>query len=480
MSPSTESSSNSDAGAGGGEQRLPKYRLDALPAELLKFIVILVKEQDERLAQPLFQRHAPPLSDGIRALSRVSRILRAAVIPYLRQIVTPDQLAHPLFQYGRVPPPMLQALKLLDCSRINRENAVPATANLERLPSLDSLRVNCYTWDLALGKTRFISPESEYDDDGEPIPPPPAPKPLDRLQAQMAQEALELAKARFSAVHIEQIDTPAHLKRHFRTFVDVGALRELSLSPWTQFYDRSKAALLAPPQECLHLVTLRLSGDGKSGISEPVQPDFLIHLPSVEELSIDCQSPRIARVIERMAPNVRTLRLTCEKWGKIPPDLPHLANLHIHATDYHVHALSLFAKCPYTSATWTDPRCLMVFGPETNLAEILPLDLFSPTLRCLRVEASHSGTIASSFESYRALCTTRGIAYEYDVGTRAVDFLVNSGDEELSSQASSVREVLRWAQDRVDWLEQLGDKGGLHKMARRVQDLKTWQVLDRA
>ncbi|BGP32899.1 hypothetical protein JCM10296v2_004684 [Rhodotorula toruloides] len=448
MSLSTESSSNSDAGAGDGEQRL-------------------LKEQDERLAQPLFQRHSSHIGNGIRALSRVSKTLRAAVMPFLRHIVTPDQLAHPLFQYGRVPPSMLRALKLLECTKIDRENAVPATANLERLPSLKSLRVNCYTWDLALGKRRFISPEPEYDDEGDPVPPPPPPKPLNRLQAQMAQEALELAKVRFSANHTEQIDTPTHLERHFRPFVDVGALRELSLSPWTQFYDSRKAPCLASLQQCLHLVTLRLSDDGRSGISEPVQPDFLISS------------------FVSLAPNVRTLRLTCDKWGAIPAnftpaDLPHLADLHIHASEYHVNALSIFVKCPYTSATWTNPRCIMVFAPDRNLAQILPLDIFSPTLRCLRVEASFSNVIASSFESYGALCRTRGIAYEYDVGTRAVDFRGTCVYAVLVWLASSVREVLRWAQDRVDWLERLADEEELQDMARRVQDLKTWQVVERA
>ncbi|EGU12045.1 Proteophosphoglycan ppg4 [Rhodotorula toruloides ATCC 204091] len=385
MSPSTESSSNSDAGADDGEHRLPKYRLDALPVELLKLIVVLVKEQDERL---------------------------------------------------------------------------------QRLPNLRAVRIDCYTWKLARGKTRYITPETDSDSDGEAIPPPPVPEPLDALQAEMAQEAFQGFKSRFTDVELCGL-TLTSISRHLNTFIHSAALQHLSLSPWTQFYRGDKASLLQPLQSS-HLV------------KEPSQVPAFVQLPSVRELSIPGLTPQVIRIVECMTPNIRTLDL---HYGGIPVPvdfqpalLPHLVKLRIHADDRVATVFRTFVACPYTSMTWIETAS-MGFSQDLQLASVLQVDNFGRSLRFLRYVASPTDA-ASGLQEFRTICDGRGISFKYELGMQAVDRFLHSGTDKVVEKASLLRDLFGWAQCRVDWLERLGDGEGLQELARLAQHLKGRQVFE--
>uniref|UniRef100_A0A0K3CC01 BY PROTMAP: gi/342320102/gb/EGU12045.1/ Proteophosphoglycan ppg4 [Rhodotorula glutinis ATCC 204091] n=1 Tax=Rhodotorula toruloides TaxID=5286 RepID=A0A0K3CC01_RHOTO len=381
MSPSTESSSNSDAGADDGEHRLPKYRLDALPVELLKLIVVLVKEQDERL---------------------------------------------------------------------------------QRLPNLRAVRIDCYTWKLARGKTRYITPETDSDSDGEAIPPPPVPEPLDALQAEMAQEAFQGFKSRFTDVELCGL-TLTSISRHLNTFIHSAALQHLSLSPWTQFYRGDKASLLQPLQ-----------------VMHSAHVPAFVQLPSVRELSIPGLTPQVIRIVECMTPNIRTLDL---HYGGIPVPvdfqpalLPHLVKLRIHADDRVATVFRTFVACPYTSMTWIETAS-MGFSQDLQLASVLQVDNFGRSLRFLRYVASPTDA-ASGLQEFRTICDGRGISFKYELGMQAVDRFLHSGTDKVVEKASLLRDLFGWAQCRVDWLERLGDGEGLQELARLAQHLKGRQVFE--
>ncbi|BGP00288.1 hypothetical protein JCM10021v2_003969 [Rhodotorula toruloides] len=394
MSPSTESSSNSDAGADDGEHRLPKYRLDALPVELLKLIVVLVKEQDERL---------------------------------------------------------------------------------QRLPNLRAVRIDCYTWKLARGKTRYITPETDSDSDGEAIPPPPVPEPLDALQAEMAQEAFQGFKSRFTDVELCGL-TLTSISRHLNTFIHSAALQHLSLSPWTQFYRGDKAR----SKSCTQLTVLHLHDKSSHLVKEPSQVPAFVQLPSVRELSIPGLTPQVIRIVECMTPNIRTLDL---HYGGIPVPvdfqpalLPHLVKLRIHADDRVATVFRTFVACPYTSMTWIETAS-MGFSQDLQLASVLQVDNFGRSLRFLRYVASPTDA-ASGLQEFRTICDGRGISFKYELGMQAVDRFLHSGTDKVVEKASLLRDLFGWAQCRVDWLERLGDGEGLQELARLAQHLKGRQVFE--
>ncbi|KAK4334800.1 Proteophosphoglycan ppg4 [Rhodotorula toruloides] len=393
----------------------------------------------------------------------------------MRASVTPHHLVHPLFQFNRLPHSILQAVCRFDCGKIAAGNAIPAVAGLQRLPNLRAVRIDCYTWKLARGKTRYITPETDSDSDGEAIPPPPVPEPLDALQAEMAQEAFQGFKSRFTDVELCGL-TLTSISRHLNTFIHSAALQHLSLSPWTQFYRGDKASLLQP----LQLTVLHLHDKSSHLVKEPSQVPAFVQLPSVRELSIPGLTPQVIRIVECMTPNIRTLDL---HYGGIPVPvdfqpalLPHLVKLRIHADDRVATVFRTFVACPYTSMTWIETAS-MGFSQDLQLASVLQVDNFGRSLRFLRYVASPTDA-ASGLQEFRTICDGRGISFKYELGMQAVDRFLHSGTDKVVEKASLLRDLFGWAQCRVDWLERLGDGEGLQELARLAQHLKGRQVFE--
>ncbi|BGP08881.1 hypothetical protein JCM10049v2_004732 [Rhodotorula toruloides] len=497
MSSSKESSPNSDAGARDGLQSSPKHRLEALPAELLKLIILLVKEQDERLEIVAHTVFSPPWrtivrGNGLSALSSTSRRLREAALPFMREVVRPRQLTHPLFQLGALPPALLSGVRKVNCSAIKRETLASLVAGLSVLPNLEAIDISNDTM-LSLTRPRSSAEVAGYGTARE----------LAEVPSEVIKNAFRRFRSRWRSVTYLYA-SESRMERQLEPFWDPASIIRLELFEFT-LAGASPQPRLAALSQYRHLTSLSLCFCGNE-ISLVTDVPSVVQLPALRSFEIGGYYPEVIPLAQQMAPNVVDLRINFRRSDfDAPPvalHLPRLRRLTVEMAWPAATLLYAFTKCELQSLNWIEyghEDEIYVDSGQTPAAFAVPLVSELPaSLRTITFEPDDgrlyqgmdNGWSDDDIAALAAKCASRGVTFDvkpysrvrtgYRVFTEKPLSWASNAEEVCEKKGASLRDLLGWATRRVRWLEQTGDIAGMREMVEMLTELKQRQVLEEA
>ncbi|BGP32880.1 hypothetical protein JCM10296v2_004665 [Rhodotorula toruloides] len=436
MSPSSESSSN--IGTGAGEQTSPKHQLDTLPAELLKLIVVLVREQDGYLKDIVdtFETlgwESRVQGNGLNAFSSTCKRLRGAALPFMCEVFRSRHLTHPLFQLDALPPALLGGVRKINCSAITRETLASLVAGLSLLRNADAMDISSDTMSTL---TQIPRPTATTKSD--------AANALAAIPSDIIENTFRRCRSRIDVSHDDLLET-ANIPK----FVRLPALRSFEIGGWAQ-------AILPLTEQMA---------------------------PNVVDLRIDFGPSRLETLPAAFC-------------------LPHLRHLTVEMLWTAADLLHAFAKCDIVSLRWIergDDEGVYIDEAETPTALTVPaVDELPASLRTITFEPDdgrlfeglESGWSDDDIAALAAKCASRGIAFEVKPGSRietehrAITTMSRDcpadAKKVCEKKETSLRDLLDWATRRIRWLEQTGNIAGMRKMVEVLTELKQRQVLEEA
>ncbi|BGP00268.1 hypothetical protein NBRC10513v2_004493 [Rhodotorula toruloides] len=340
MSSSTGSSSN--IGTSAGEQTSAKHQLDTLPAELLKLIVVLVKEQDERLHDVVdtFETMgwaSRVQGNGLNAFSSTCKRLREAALPFMCEHVRSPHLKHPLFQLGALPPALLGGVRKIDCSAIRRETLALLVAGMSLLPNADGMEISRDTM-LALSQTNADMANA-----------------LAAIPSEIIENTFRRCRSRWRSVTYCD-GSESDLEQALELFCDPAKLERLELEQFELFElalrHSTQPARLEHLSRYHHLTSLSIDISSDDLLDTADVPNF-VRLPALRSFEIEGWAQAILPLAEQMAPNVVDLRINFgpSRLETQPAafHLPHLRHLTVEMLWTAADLLHAFAKCDIVS-----------------------------------------------------------------------------------------------------------------------------------
>ncbi|GAA5893694.1 hypothetical protein JCM6882_007880 [Rhodosporidiobolus microsporus] len=487
--------------------------LDKLPVELLKRIVELVREQDERTktlpvrcANPpsLVAREEDDSSDdeedqrvsiedghfpsaygmGVSALSLTNKKLRHLALPHLFHTLKTGQVEKRFFRYFVLTSSLAHHIKTLNLDHANEGEVIAAAQAVPLLPNLRTVRI---------GYGAFVSvvfpDENSQTDWRQEKDVSKRKKKRERAELRdIARSLFSTHFSKFTHLDLHRAPIPTALRCLELAGHDV---HHVSLSNEAFYLKSDTGDRLRTVLHQLSPASLALEENVTYHPNhQPTLPDFLadLSLPNLTSLSLPLSTPSAAPLlsIEPLASNTLT-HLTLDVPGHpcLPPapfqlSLPRLQHLSFQILSYssHTRLLSALSQSPLLSLSFQYEGL-----DEPDCADLLPLSTrLPPTLRSLSfdVDLARPPTDYSAYSSARA---GQGIICSLNATPRVDTLTCHDSDEEdedddalaASEKKEVVDETLNWARRQADTLCLTGDKVGLQHLGEaliRVKELK--------
>ncbi|GAA5867746.1 hypothetical protein JCM8547_005221 [Rhodosporidiobolus lusitaniae] len=428
-----------------------------LPTELLKKVVVEVHKQDEANKDA---KHGYSVADD-EDLSKGGLRLRQLTLPFLLRTVTPEQLLHPTFLFLILPDPTLCGLiRQLDILPIQEDDAsdpyegfVRINEDLEKtahfLPHLPNLNtLSC------------VALQRLYDFQHDEV----------TLPVELWETSAELERA-------EQTSRLARAATR-RVFTRV---RELRVD--VQDYGNAVGLLNNPsrfPSLRRHaLRSLSIQNTSKWRTPLGVHKSWqVLRLPSLTSLAIDSHllGDQVLPTVSGIAPNLESRTLTSiRNKATFLHTAPFLRLRHLHLTG-STSGTEIFPVLSSSPLEWvTLDLSSPALGPTLHF--VPHLDRLPSSLR--RLDIARPSALKRDSSTLRAILLERGAGLA-TIWTPCFEaFQRGDGGKEAPKNLRSVfQKDLRWARERIDWLEKLGDTHGMQEMAEAMSRVRERRALE--
>lgn len=396
----------------------------------------------------------------------------AELTPLSLQIVVPQQLLQPLFEFGRIPQAMLAGIERLDCLGMTLDTFVAAGKGLAVLPNLTDIEVDyrelcalserlyngssfppgsrfapspafspmypvyspaspcfsprspysptspCYS-----PRTPAYSPTSpQYSPQWLPCSGPQGPQktssrppPSQHVLFELAMDAFRQNRHRIRSLTLSSVDA-GEFGDWLNVFAHRDTLCDLAFGPAGPAVHRIHQPL--PEQlrvlSCLDmydLVSLDLRGAGIHS-QGAFDTDDVPSLPSIQELQIRIFAPSWLSLVQRLAPNVLKLNLVCTE---MPLDarivavrLPYLRDLRLTGPVSSLILLSAFKSCTIVNFAWVQRLGAYWVGLQ-NVDFVSRLADF-PSLRSVTFDRDH-GLRHQELDRVKSACAQHGVSF---------------------------------------------------------------------
>ncbi|GAA6003890.1 hypothetical protein JCM10207_006454 [Rhodosporidiobolus poonsookiae] len=500
---------------------------DKLPIELLKLIVSLVREQDERLEDEeidcgrLQYRDCSDDEDdcfddgadaargcwsmwyrsGIEALSLCNKALRQLAVPYLFQRATTTSLGLPFSRMSILGGPLCQYIRHLDIANSGTDDEFAAAAALRFLPSLREVsfcgtRLPPYVLRPNEDYDRTWRNESSYAE---------RPSKKDTaVKSNMTRTAFRNLSSTIERVNLTSASINSVVSV-LTNFAAPNSLRHLHMSGNASFFCHPNE-LLQQAFQPFALTSLRMDdlaiSEYSSGLDYDETWNEALRMPSLETLAIRTPSNpgKALLFIQACAPNVVELRLThmgtLERLPSQPVPtvaLPRLKRLETAGHPSCSAFLPVFASTPLSGADFSLTAC---HTSRLNFPSMFPATLsFPPSLQRIRVSCTGQHR-PGSVDSVAAHLEHRGVSLsiswtpdtDLDLACYASDTasISNSDvdDDDVRSayndaqRKAAIKSTLDWASRRVDWLYETKDQGGIDELASNLRWVRERQMIE--